>query len=53
MVMEIGCIECCEDSKLVGIFKTPEEAERVATSHIPSPRHNGEIHVEVFYGELE
>lgn len=30
IVMDIGCLECGYNSEIVGVFETPQEAERVA-----------------------
>lgn len=48
VVMEIGCIECGEESKIVGIFDSQEKAKSVAENHKPSPKYSGEIRVQIF-----
>ena len=30
VVVDIGCLECCNDSKLIGIYDSKEKAEEIA-----------------------
>lgn len=52
IVMEIGCIECGEGSRLIGLFLSKRKADAFAESHEPVPRYGGEIRVEVFRASI-
>lgn len=53
IVMEIGCLECGENSRVVGVFKTHKKAEEVAQLNVPSYKHSGKIDTLIFEYDLE
>jgi len=58
LVFDIGCLECGQDSKPVGFYKTREEANKVAEEYANKdddwgrPEWFGQHSVEVFEVEL-
>jgi hypothetical protein len=49
VVVDIGCIECGEETKVLGVFADKSEAEHVAEDHGAPDYFNGGQHaVEVF-----
>lgn len=54
LAFDIGCIECGEDSNVIGVFKTEKEAgdALIESSEIQSKDWHGEHHFKVFQIEV-
>ena len=59
LVFDVGCIECGEDSTVVGVYRTRDEAERAAEAYRPQdadgwgrPEWNGQHDVSVYPIEI-
>jgi len=59
LAFDIGCIECGEDSAVIGVFKTRDEADKAAIEYVTSdglgwgrPEWGGQHRQEVFEIEV-
>lgn len=54
VVVDVGCMECGEDTEVLGVYPTKEQAEAAwKTGHyFTNGEHNVEIHESEFHNEL-